>query len=72
MALKAVQRPVAPQEGVVSMTNSAGATIWYSSMGYGDIEPGRSNILKGLRFMTEVALLELVEKTGGTHGCGHK
>ncbi|MGE5598856.1 MAG: ferrochelatase [Bacteroidota bacterium] len=54
-----------PPANIACWQRTAGGhtgTVYYSSRGYGDQEPGASYIRDGMRFVAEVALLELFEK----------
>ncbi len=63
IAKKVVDQPVLPKDGVVVNSNLwPGATVYYSSLGYADREPGTTNLINGMRYCAGVGLLQLFEQ----------
>ncbi|MEX0326127.1 MAG: ferrochelatase [Puniceicoccaceae bacterium] len=63
VANPAVGRPVLPQEGVVTQVRASGMTVYYTSTGIADLEPGRELFRDGLAFLAKIAIMEALEKT---------
>ena len=58
----AVERSVLPAEGVVEHERPSGMKVYYSSSGFADHEPGRSEFRDGLEFLGRIAVMEALEK----------
>ncbi len=67
LGIAAVGRPVLPSEGVVSFTRPSGMTVWFTSKGIADEEPGRELLRSSMRFVAESGLLELFENNREQH-----
>jgi hypothetical protein len=55
---------ILPADGVVSIAGS-GATIYYTSAGYADSEPGASHFQAGLSFIGRTGVMEVLEEEVG-------
>lgn len=63
VANAAIERAVLPEEGVVSHTRPSGMKVHFTSIGFADTEPARSEFRRGLQFMGMVSVMEaLYEK----------
>jgi len=64
IANAAVGRPVLPSEGVVSHTRASGMTVYYTSAGIADFEPGRTEFRRGLDFLGKAGVAEALSGAG--------
>ena len=56
-------RSVSPDEGEVSHQRPFGMTVWYTSLGFADMKPGRELLPASLCFVAGLGLLELFENS---------
>ncbi len=68
IAEPSVGRPLNPAEGIVQHERDSGLMVHYTSQGYADVEPGKSDLRDGLRFVAEMGLLELFERNRDKFG----